>query len=267
MSLSLPYLFSLDWYTTPLDVIVSITHYLSARDFLYLCIHNDSFNQRVCQDLNSIIWKILYQRDISHHLPSNDIAGHYLNILDKISTMTPNQRLIYGGFNGYEGIVKNALENGAESRVYDNVRNDISTMTPNDRLIYGAERGYEGIVENALVNRADIHARNDSALRSAVVIGDTEIVKLLLDRGADIHAENDWALRGAAVNGRTEMVKILLNHDADVHALDDLALRFAALNGHTETVKVLLAYGATITPEIRAEAERRGNPEIVALLK
>ena len=72
--------------------------------------------------------------------------------------MTPNQRLIYGGFNGYEGIVKNALANGAESRVYDDVRNEISTMNPTDRLIYGAEHGYEGIVENALANGAEIHA-------------------------------------------------------------------------------------------------------------
>ena len=124
MSLSLPYLFSFNWYTFPLDVILSITHYLSARDFLYLCIHNDSFNQRVCQDPNSIIWKLLYQRDISQVVPSNDIAGHYVDILDEISTMTPNQRLIYGGFNGYEEIVKNALANGAESRVYDDIRND-----------------------------------------------------------------------------------------------------------------------------------------------
>ena len=199
MSLSLPYLFSLDWYTLPKDVIVSISHYLSARDFLYLCLHNDSFNQRVCQDPNSIIWKILYQRDISQVIPSNDIAGHYLDVLDKIANMTPNQRLIYGGFNGYEEIVKNALENGAEIHVYDDVRNKILTLNPTDRLIYGAERGYEGIVENALANGAEIHAEDDQALLSAAYHGHTETVKVLLDRGADIHAFDDHALQLAAL--------------------------------------------------------------------
>ena len=142
-----------------------------------------TFNQRVCQDPNSIIWKLLYQRDISQVVPPNDIAGHYVDILDKISTMTPNQRLIYGGFNGYEEIVKNALENGAESRVYDDIRNTISTLNPTERLIYGAKHGYEGLVKNALDNGADIHANNDEALYWAAWNGHTETVKVLLDRG------------------------------------------------------------------------------------
>ena len=41
----------------------------------------------------------------------------------------------------------------------------------------------------------------------------------------------------------------------------------AAYNGHTETVKLLLAHSATITPEIRRMVKRKGNPQIIALLK
>ena len=119
--MSLPYLFSFNWYNIPYDIIFSIVQYLSAHDVLYLCLHNDSFNSRVCHDSDSIIWKFLYQRDISPLTPSTDISGKYLDILDHILALTPNARLIYGAQHGYDEIVKNALDAGANIHVEDDV--------------------------------------------------------------------------------------------------------------------------------------------------
>jgi len=44
---------------------------------------------------------------------------------------------------------------------------------------------------------------------------DLKAVKTLLDRGADIHARNDEALRSAAHNGYLEIVQLLLEMGAN----------------------------------------------------
>ena len=69
--------------------------------------------------------------------------------------------------------------------------------------------------------------------------GKTEFVKYLLNAGADVHARDDYALRWASNNGHTEVVKVLLDAGADVHAYHDGALLWASEEGHIETVKVL----------------------------
>src|ERR1022692_2456691 len=128
-------------------------------------------------------------------------------------------------------------------------------LSPNEqqdldnRLIAAASNGNTATVQTLLAHGADVHARNDHALRRAADTGHTETVKVLLAAGADIHAIDDQALRWAAEGGCTETVNLLLAHDADVHALDDGALRVAVDNGHTETVKALIASGADVHAE------------------
>ena len=84
-----------------------------------LCLRNDILNRRVCQNQDSIIWKLLYQRDISNNVPSDHIASRYLDIMDEILPLTPNQRLFYGAEHGYDEIVKTALKHGAEIHAND----------------------------------------------------------------------------------------------------------------------------------------------------
>ena len=180
MSWSYSDLLDANWSSVPGDIIDSIVPYLPARDVIKLCLYNDTFNRRVCQNRDSIVWKLLYQRDISENVPTNHIASRYLDIMDEILPLTPNKRLLYGAKNGYDGIVKSALQNPS-----------------------GREP-----------SRADINANYDEALREAAVHGHTEIVKLLLDRGADIHALCDQALLFAAYVGHTDTVKLLLRRGA-----------------------------------------------------
>src|ERR1017187_6902498 len=144
-------------------------------------------------------------------------------------------------------------------------------LSPNEqqdldnRLIAAASNGNTATVQTLLAHGADVHARNDHALRRAADTGHTETVKVLLAAGADIHAIDDQALRWAAEGGCTETVNLLLAHDADVHALDDGALRVAVDNGHTETVKALIASGADVHAEddwalrLAAYCARRGR--------
>jgi len=89
----------------------------------------------------------------------------------------------------------------------------------------------------------------DNRLIDAACSGHTETVKLLLASGADVHAKDDWALRLAASSGHTETVQVVLASSANVHALDGEALVMAAWNGHTETVQTLLVAGAVVNAE------------------
>ena len=106
-----------------------------------------------------------------------------------------------------------------------------------------------------------------TALILATEGGQTEVVKVLLEKGADINkgtrsddhnkrrlgqceASNSsgcTALISAAEMGHTEIVKILLERGADANKASSngwTALMYAADRGHTESMKVLLEKGA-----------------------
>ena len=92
-------------------------------------------------------------------------------------------------------------------------------------------------------------------------------------------ASNNSELIAAAFKGDTETVRLLLDKGANVNAKDEdggTALMFASVNGHTDTVKMLLKRGAN--PNITAKsssgtvsaliyAKRMGHEEIVNILK
>ena len=98
----------------------------------------------------------MYQRDISHNVPRDHLASHYLDIMDEILPLTPNDRLFYGAKHGYDEIVKSALQ---------------QTLGP--------PSGWD---QDSKYVR--IFMLNDDALRLAAENGHTETVKLLLDHGA-----------------------------------------------------------------------------------
>jgi len=140
------------------------------------------------------------------------------------------------------------------------------------RVILGKRRKWatKTMMDKLINEGADVHARNDYALRWAANKGHADTVAMLLDRGADVHAGNDCALRWAAGNGHADTVALLLDRGADIHAGDDLALCYAAENGHTETVALLLDRGADIharNDQALRWAAENGHTDIVELLE
>jgi ankyrin repeat protein len=61
----------------------------------------------------------------------------------------------------------------------------------------------------------------------------------VIKHGANIHARNDLALRHASAYGKLYIVEYLIKNGADVHARDDYALRWASANGHLAVVECL----------------------------
>ena len=98
------------------------------------------------------------------------------------------------------------------------------------------------VIKELIEAGADVHAREDWALRMAAHNGHLQIVEELLKAGADVHAREDWALLWAAETGHLAVVELLLKAGADVHAREDEALRMAAQNGHLEVVRLLTRY-------------------------
>jgi len=151
----------------------------------------------------------------------------------------------------------------------EEIRSSFKNLSPQEKLETGSEEGLLWLVKDALAAGADVHARNDYALRWASKNGHVEVVKVLLAVGADVHARNDYALRWASQNGHVEMVKVLLVAGADVHARDDYALQWASEKGHDEVVKVLLAAGADVHADndyALQWASGNGHVEVVKVL-
>jgi len=92
-------------------------------------------------------------------------------------------------------------------------------------------------------------------LLDAVLAGDEEEARALLEAGADANARNDEGLSAlalAAQSGHSEVAAALLELGADVDArtgLDDTPLMMAARHGDPETVEVLIDAGADVHAE------------------
>ena len=112
--------------------------------------------------------------------------------------------------------------------------------------------------------------------------GDICQVKSGLDAGADIHAREDYALRLASLGGHVEMVGMLIDRGADIRAQEDRCLSLAVVYGRRGVVEMLLGFGADAavgigmievlklnTSSIRAVLERslmeRGAPVVIRI--
>ena len=142
----------------------------------------------------------------------------------------------------------------------------------------------EEAVTLAIQAGADVHAKNDYALRYASMYGNLPVVKVLVKAGADVHAadddalrsasashaDNDYALRRASMYGHLSIVKVLVKAGADVHADNDYALRMASMYGNLPVVKVLVKAGANVHAGNDAAlrwASENGHLPVVEFLK
>ena len=86
-------------------------------------------------------------------------------------------------------------------------------MTRKEELIKASKNGNLQKIKDLVNQGADIHIRNEEALRWAANNGYLDIVKYLVSQGADIHAKNDEALRYAISNGYQDVVEYLKNYE------------------------------------------------------
>ncbi len=128
--------------------------------------------------------------------------------------------LDYAVLQGQEGVVKILLEQGALANV--------KTVDLLNILSLALKKGHLSIAKvlleakNATTNQTD--SNGFTFLQAAVLTGDTEIVKFLLDEGADVSVKapkGKTLLHLAAGTGKDEMVDLLLQRGLDLNLLSD----------------------------------------------
>ncbi len=79
----------------------------------------------------------------------------------------------------------------------------------------------------------------DKALHWAACHGHSAATEALIAAGANVHSRNNYALRCASGRGHAVIVEHLLHGGADPHVLAKQALRWAARDGHDAVVRIL----------------------------
>jgi ankyrin repeat protein len=125
-----------------------------------------------------------------------------------------------------------------------------------DQIFFKAIENHNLEIVKVFLSNVDIDAKDiygETALHWAVIIGNKEIVKLLIERGVDINSQDglfeSTALHLAAQNRHLEIVESLLSKGAKIETQNKYgrtALGIAAREGHKDVVELLAASGADI---------------------
>lgn len=262
-----------DWSHLPLDIIMIILAKLPPQSIRYMCNTNASFNQRLCQ--SDHIWKTLYEMNISANVPLNNVEEEYTQIMDEARSLLRTQRLIFGAENGYEQMVVDALNAGADIHGWHD-----------KALREAAENGHHNIVEILLSHGANINPEfgpSHAPLSLAARNGDCMTVKLLLSHGAlDFNPALREAIWGSSecrkfsgllarkfpTGHNSEYRKFLgasakkfpTGHNSESNYLQD------CMESYYNTIKLLLDSGAIVGTEVLNLARRFNDPRILDLL-
>jgi ankyrin repeat protein len=118
-------------------------------------------------------------------------------------------------------------------------------------------------------------------LENAVLLGDINLIKELIDQGIDLNVRGDYkrtVLYDAIVKGFEDVVKLLCDHKAQVNIYDNAGktpLHFAAIHNKLTIAKYLIIAGADVNaidvngnnPLFDAVFNSKGVPDIIILLK
>jgi cytohesin len=173
-------------------------------------------------------------------------------------------------------VVKLLLEKGADP----NDRNNAGGAPPMSAK-RASERSKGGPRTQAIALFGLTADVGGTPLMYAASTGNTDVVKLLIDKGADINARNngDWtALMLAAQTGALDTVRLLLEKGADANAANEdgyTALMCAAASESDDPalVQAILAKGVEVNAKTKDNetaltlAGRKGRTEIVRLLE
>ena len=164
---------------------------LSIPDIANLC-QTNNICKSICDDDN--FWKLKFEDDslVTSTKPTNMTWLEWYTFLmdEKVFEKDATGILLFGSEHGYIGLVKYALDNGADIHYGED-----------KAFLSAANYGYLDIVIYLVEHGADIQADDNAALKTANMDNLYHLVGYLVEHGANIHARDDAPLRKAATNG------------------------------------------------------------------
>jgi ankyrin repeat protein len=155
----------------------------------------------------------------------------------------------------YEDML-HAIQNDDESTVASLLQRgvDVDTVSPEGEslLMLAVKAGKPNVINRivAAKPRINVHsAFGETALMLAALKGNTETVKLLLEKGASINHPGWTPLMYSALNNRLDIARLLIGRGAQVNSTADngtTALMMAAREGHLQMVLLLLEHNADV---------------------
>lgn len=164
----------------PDDILNEIILRLSVDDIIKFAENNDYFRDRYCSNVDKIIWKLLYERDISGiQRPEENYAFHYLSIISELKELPSKPWRFYAKkqptipYRNPRKLPK--LKNFADTNfTYDRYKEKAMIY-----FQYGVVRGYEQIVARVFQSITFDEDIMEAALAEAIDAGQFHIIILL----------------------------------------------------------------------------------------
>lgn len=150
-------------------------------------------------------------------------------------------------------------------------------------LMIAIQQEDKGKIKKILVGNIDVNYKdnpgNTTPLMYSIGIGNTDVVKMIIDAGADVNALSDNSvspLMGAVIEDNTEIVELLLIRGANPNIQNingGTALHIAALRGNIAIVQLLIDHGADVKIKTKNGntafdiAKKNNHKELLPLLK
>ncbi|WP_407671197.1 ankyrin repeat domain-containing protein [Paraburkholderia phymatum] len=141
--------------------------------------------------------------------------------------------------------VKKQLANGMDPNMADNQGMPLLVIAAREK----SDKVVAALVDNPKTDVDILDKAGENAMMMAALVGDFNIVKLLIAKDAEVNKKGWAPLHYAAANGHDDIVKLLLDHDAYIDTGSPngtTPLMMAARGGHVSTVKLLLDSGADL---------------------
>ncbi len=235
----------------PVDIFIQQITYLPFDEVISICNSNKTLHNYCINPSYNNHWRALidntfrniynydnYLRQIRSKMGINDDVYNYLVYSHLVKVLDPiTQLMIYyrqGDTNSFDSFNYNNIQRFLALFLLDNVK-EMRDYLPSDHYL-----PFISMLEGHKIDQN----RLNNMLVDTAKEGSVKGVSMMLSKGADIHARDDWALRLASFNGHLDVVKYLIEQGADIHADNDSALRWASDEGHLEVVKYLTEKGA-----------------------
>ena len=125
----------------------------------------------------------------------------------------------------------------------EEIRKIMKSITPNEKVRLGCVYSDLWMIKQGLEEGAD---NQEHAISIAVVHGDIELVKFLLDNSnIDDYTK---ALNQACLHNHIDIIKLLIEHGADVHKIRDTVINNIRHNRRDVLMRLLDKHGLHIEP-------------------